>query len=305
MNTQIKIGDLKLKNPVLVASGTFGYAQEFSEYVNLKKLGGIITKTITLKPTQGNPPPRVVETASGMLNAIGLQNEGVDKFVEEKMSFLRGLHVPIIVSISAETQQEYVKLAKILNKTKGVDALELNISCPNVKDKRCLIYQDKNIISQLVKQIKSAVAKPVIVKLSPNVADIVGIARAAEDAGGDAISLINTILAMSIDINTKTPRLGNITGGLSGPAIKPIALRMVWQVAQNVDIPVIGMGGIMNANDALEFMIAGASAVCVGTANLVDPAATEKVIKGIQNYLKKNKISDINKLIGGLEIWQS
>ncbi len=305
MNTQIQIGNLRLKNPVLVASGTFGYAKEFASYVNLKKLGGIITKTITLQARQGNPPPRVIETPSGMLNAIGLQNEGIDKFIKEKMPFLRSVGVPIVVSISGQTLQEYVKLAKTLNKTKGVDAIELNISCPNVKDKRCLIYQDKNIISSLVRQIKSVFKDAVIVKLSPNVADIVSLAKAAQDAGCDAVSLVNTFLAMSVDIEKKAPRLGNITGGLSGPAIKPIALRMVWEVAKNITIPAIGMGGIMNATDAVEFIIAGASAVCVGTANLIDPGASGKIAKGIQDYLKKNKISDINKLIGCLEVEQN
>lgn len=305
MNTQVEIGNLKLKNPVLVASGTFGYGQEFAPYVNLKKLGGIITKTITLQPTQGNPPPRVVETASGMLNAIGLQNEGVDKFIKDKMKFLRNIKVPIIVSISGQTLQEYVKLAKKLDKVNGIDGLELNVSCPNVKDKRCLIYQDKGIIAQLVKQIKATTKKTIIVKLSPNVADIILIAKAAQEAGADAISVINTVLGMSIDLNTKSPRLGNVTGGLSGPAIKPIALRIVWQVAQNVNIPIIGMGGIMDAQDALEFIVAGASAVCVGTANLVDPSASDKICKGIQVYLKKNKVSDIKKLIGCLKVAQS
>lgn len=298
MNTHIKIGKLELKNPVLVASGTFGYAKEFSPYVNLKKLGGIITKTITLSAQQGNPPPRIIETASGMLNAIGLQNEGIDNFLKDKMPFLRSIRVPIIVSIRGQTLQEYVKLAKILDKTKGVDALELNISCPNVKDKQCLIYQDRDIICQLVKQIRKSTSKVVITKLSPNVTDIVSLAVAAQDGGSDAVSLVNTFLAMSVDINTKAPRLGNITGGLSGPAIKPIALRMVWQVAKSVDIPIIGMGGIINTEDAIEFLIAGASAICVGTANLVDPSASIKIVKGIENYLKKNKIKDIKKLIG-------
>ena len=301
MDLHTKIGDLKLKNPVLVASGTFGYAKEFAPYVNLKKLGGIITKTITIHPTQGNPPPRIVETASGMLNAIGLQNEGIDKFLEEKMPFLRKIGVPVIVSISGQTLQEYAKLAKILDKAKGVDALELNISCPNVKDKRCLIYQDRDIISQLLKQIRNATSKTIITKLSPNVTDIVSLAVAAQEGGSDAVSLVNTFLAMSVDINTKASRLGNITGGLSGPAIKPIALRMVWQVAKSVDIPIIGMGGIINTEDAVEFMIAGASAICVGTANLVDPSASIKIIKGIENYLKKNKIKDIKKLIGSIK----
>ncbi|MFH1622745.1 MAG: dihydroorotate dehydrogenase [Candidatus Omnitrophota bacterium] len=305
MKTQINIGNLKLNNPVMVASGTFGYAKEFSPYVNLGKLGAIITKTITLNPTQGNPPPRVVETASGMLNAIGLQNEGIDKFIKEKIPFLKSAGVPIVVSISGQTLPEYVRLSKILDKTKGVDAIELNISCPNVSDTRCLIYQDKQIIHKLVKQIKAITDKTVMAKLSPNVSDIVAIAQAAEDAGCDSVSLVNTFLAMSIDVESRAPRLGNITGGLSGPAIKPIALRIVWQVAQSIKIPIIGMGGIMNAVDALEFLIAGASAVCVGTANLVDPSASIKIVEGLEDYLKKNKIQDINKLIGCLKVAQN
>jgi dihydroorotate dehydrogenase (NAD+) catalytic subunit len=301
MNTQINIAGLKLKNPVLVASGTFGYAKEFSPYLNLKKLGGIITKTITPKPWQGNPSPRVVETASGMLNAIGLQNEGIDKFLDEKMPFLRSLGVPIIVSIGADNIDEYAKLAKILDKTKGVAALELNISCPNIKGKERLVSQDKEETYQLVKKVRASTKKTIITKLSPNVTDIVEIARAAEDAGSDALSLVNTFLGMSIDIDTKSPTLGNVTGGLSGAAIKPLALRMVWQVVKNIGIPVIGMGGIMNASDAVEFIIAGASAVCVGTANFSDPSVSLKIIQGIEDYLKKDKINDIKSLIGCLK----
>jgi len=301
---QIKIGKLELKNPVLVASGTFGYGKEFAPYLNLKKLGGIITKTITEKPTQGNPPPRIAETASGMLNAIGLQNEGIDKFLKEKMPFLKSLGIPIIVSIGGDDVAEYVKLAKVLDKAKGVAALELNISCPNVKGKERLVSQDEEATYQLVKSVCGATNKTVITKLSPNVTDIAAIGRAAQNAGSDALSLVNTFVGMSIDINTRTPKLGNVTGGLSGPAIKPIALRMVWQVAQNLDIPVIGMGGIMDASDAIEFIIAGASAVCVGTANLADPSASLKIAQGIDDYLTKNKIKDIKKLIGCLKINQ-
>ena len=305
MSTQVQIGSLKLKNPVMVASGTFGYAQEFAEYVNLKKLGGIITKTITLHPTQGNPPPRVVETASGMLNAIGLQNQGIENFLEDKMPYLRKLKIPVIVSIGGDSLQDYIKLTKILDRAKGVDALEINISCPNIKGKNCLVSQDRDATRQLVKRVRGLTNKIVITKLSPNVTDIVAIAKAAEEAGSDALGLVNTFSGMSIDINTKTPRLGNVTGGLSGPAIKPLALRMVWQVAQNVEIPIIGMGGIMNVEDALEFIIAGASAICVGTANLVDPSASEKIVKGLETYLKKNKIKNLKKLIGCLDVKQN
>lgn len=298
---QVTIADLKLKNPILVASGTFGYAQEFQDFVNLKKLGGIVTKTITFKPREGNPPPRIVETASGVLNAIGLQNEGIDKFLEDKMPFLRKIGIPIVVSVGGDTVQEYVRLAEILNEVKGVSALELNISCPNVSGKQCLVSQDKEATYQLVKYVRDSTKKTLITKLSPNVTDIVSIALAAQQAGSDAVSLVNTFLGMSIDIESRASKLGNTTGGLSGPAIKPLALRMVWQVAQSIDIPIIGMGGVMNAQDAIEFIIAGASAVCVGTANLSDPGAAVKIIKGIKDYLKKNKIKDIKKLIGCIE----
>jgi len=298
---QIKIGKLNLKNPVLVASGTFGYAQEFAPYINLKKLGGIITKTITPKARAGNPSPRVYETASGMLNAIGLQNEGIDKFLKEKMPFLRRLDVPIIVSIGGETVDDYIKLVRSLSKTKGVSAIELNISCPNIKGKEYLISQDKEATYELVKRTRQETGLTLITKLSPNVTDIVSIAKAAEDAKSDAVSLVNTFLAMGIDIKRRVPVLGNTTGGLSGPAIKPIALRMVWQVANSVRIPVIGMGGIMNADDAIEFIIAGASAVCVGTANFVSPQISLEIIQGIEDYLKRNKIKDFKNLIGCLK----
>lgn len=294
----VNIGNLKLSNPVLVASGTFGYAQEFAPYLDLKKLGGITTKTITLHPRRGNPPPRIIETAAGMLNSIGLQNEGVKNFLKEKLPYLKKIGIPVIVSIGGDTIDEYVALAKILNKEKGVVALELNISCPNIKGKEILIAQDNQATSELVKKVRAVFDKTIITKLSPNVTEIVLIAKAAEEAGSDAISLINTFFGMAVDIETKKSKLANNIGGLSGPAIKPIALRMVWQVARSIDIPVIGMGGIMNANDAMEFMIAGATAICLGTANLIDPSSSIKIIKGIEDYLKKNKIKDIKKLIG-------
>ncbi|MDD5004978.1 MAG: dihydroorotate dehydrogenase [Candidatus Omnitrophica bacterium] len=301
IQTTVNIGKLELKNPVLVASGTFGYAQEFSPYMDLKELGGIITKTITLDAKSGNPAPRIAETASGMLNAIGLQNEGIAKFLKDKMPYLRKIKVPVIVSIGGDTGEEYVKLARILEKTKGVAALELNISCPNVKGKECLVSQDKEATYQLVKQVRSSTDKTIITKLSPNVTDIVEIARAAKAAGSDAVSLVNTFVGMSINVRTRAPVLGNITGGLSGPAIKPIALRMVWQVAKDIDIPVIGMGGIMTADDAVEFLIAGASAICVGTANLVNPAAADDILAGLKQYLIQNKLKNIKHLIGSLQ----
>jgi len=301
MNTKICIGDLSLKNPVLVASGTFGYAQEFLDFVKLSKLGGIITKTVTLKPRSGNEPPRISETASGILNSIGLQNEGINSFLENKMPFLRKIGTSIVVSIGGDNIEEYAQLTRILDKTKGVDALELNISCPNVPGKQYVIAQDSDSTYQLVQRVRKCTDKTIITKLSPNVTDICSIAKAAEEGGSDAVSLVNTFLGMSINLCTKSPVLGNITGGLSGPAIKPIALRMVWQVANCLKVPVIGMGGIMNTEDALEFIIAGATAICVGTASFINPDASVKIIKGIEEYLKKNKISDINKLRGSLK----
>ncbi|MDP8229512.1 MAG: dihydroorotate dehydrogenase [Candidatus Gorgyraea atricola] len=310
---EIKIGKLKLKNPVMVASGTFGYAKEFEELVDLKKLGAIVTKTITLKPRDGNPMPRVCETASGMLNAIGLQNEGVENFIDEKLPYLAKIGVPIIVSISGD----FVKLAKRLDKEEAVDGIELNISCPNVKGQgtpcenqrfrtgqardpireskisygagkgQGLVAQCPESTYDVVKSVRKVTDKTLITKLSPNVTDIVEIAKAACKGGTDAVSLVNTFLAMAIDIETEKPKLGNITGGLSGPAIKPIALRMVWEVAKNINKPVIGMGGIMTSEDAIEFLLAGAKAVQIGTANFVDPSVCEKIIKGIEAWTKK------------------
>lgn len=281
----ISIGKIKLKNPVMAASGTFGYAKEFEGLVDLKKLGAIVTKTITIKPRPGNPMPRVCETASGMLNAIGLQNEGVEDFIEEKLPYLSKIGVPIIVSISGDSIKEFCGLAKRLDKEKGVAGIELNISCPNIK-RQGLIAQDKNATYELVKKVREKTSKTLFTKLSPNVTDIVEIAKAACKAGTDAVSLVNTFLAMAIDIETGKPKLANITGGLSGPAIKPIAIRMVWEVARNIKKPVIGMGGIMTAGDAIEFLLAGAKAVQVGTANFIEPGVCEKIIKGVEKWKK-------------------
>jgi len=288
----ISIGKIKLKNPVMAASGTFGYAKEFEGLVDLKKLGAIVTKTITIKPRPGNPMPRVCETASGMLNAIGLQNEGVEDFIEEKLPYLSKIGVPIIVSISGDSIKEFCGLAKRLDKEKGVAGIELNISCPNITNHEPrttnneLIAQDKDATYELVKKVREKTNKTLITKLSPNVTDIVEIAKAACKAGTDAVSLVNTFLAMAIDIETGKPKLANITGGLSGPAIKPIAIRMVWEVAKNIKKPVIGMGGIMTADDAIEFLLAGAKAVQVGTANFVEPGVCEKIIRGIEKWKK-------------------
>ncbi len=300
MDLEVRIGKLKLKNPVMVASGTFGYAKEFEGLMNLKKLGAIVTKTITLNKRSGNPMPRICETSSGMLNAIGLQNDGVKDFIDKKLPYLSKLNTPIIVSISEDTPEKFSKLAKILDKEKNIDALELNISCPNL-NKKTLVAQDKEATYKLVKKVKKATSKTLIVKLSPNVTDIVEIAQSACKAGADAISLVNTFSGMAVDIDTKTPKLANIVGGLSGPSIKPLALRMVWEVSKKIKKPVIGMGGIMTTEDAIEFMIAGAKAVQIGTANFINPNISEKVIKGIDDYLKKNKIKDVNKIIGSLK----
>lgn len=302
MNLSIKIGKLKLTNPIMVASGTFGYGEEFENLTDLNKIGAIITKTITLNPRLGNSQPRVVETVGGMLNAIGLQNDGVDYFIKYKVPFFKKLNVPLIVSISGDSVDDYVRLAKKINVIKEVSAIELNLSCPNINGRQCLISQDHASTFKTVSSVRKVYNKTLIAKLTPNVTDIVLIARAASDARADAISLVNTFLGMSIDIETRKPGLGNITGGLSGPAIKPIALRMVWQVAQKLNIPIIGIGGIMNYRDALEFIIAGAKAIQVGTANFVNPRATVEILGGIENYLKNKKIKDINKLIGSLKI---
>lgn len=299
-NLSVKIGRLKLKNPVMVASGTFGYAQEFSSLINLKKLGAIVTKTITLKPKIGNPPPRTIETASGMLNSIGLENPGVKIFLKDKMPALRKTGVPIIVSISGDSDDEFIQLIKILNKTKGVSAIELNLSCPNLGT-HMMVSQLDRATYRVVKAVRRNTRLPIITKLTPLVTDIGLICRAAVAADSDALSLCNTFRALAINTDTKKPKLANITGGLSGPAIKPIALRIVWEAAQTVDVPIIGMGGVMDSNDAIEFIIAGATAVAVGTANFVNPKATIEIIEGIKKYLRKKKIKDVNKLRGTLK----
>lgn len=289
-----------MKNPVMVASGTFGYGEEASKFVDLDNLGAIITKTITLKPREGNPPPRVAETPSGMLNSIGLQNKGVDDFTKNSLPFLSKFKTPVIANIAGDSAKEYAELAKILNKEPLIKGIEVNISCPNVKKGGMFFCFDPKATSELVKTVRKATSLPLIVKLSPNVTDITLIASQAESAGADAISLINTLLGMSIDIETRKSKLGTPTGGLSGPAIKPIAVRMVWQVAQAVKIPVIGIGGIMTGRDAIEFFLAGASAVQVGTANFVDTQAPIRIVEEIEEYLEENKIGDYRKLIGKL-----
>ncbi|MDP2905796.1 MAG: dihydroorotate dehydrogenase [Candidatus Omnitrophota bacterium] len=303
----IKIGRLELKNPVMVASGTFGYGEEFKGLLDLKKLGAIVTKTITLNPRQGNPAPRTCETPAGMLNSIGLENPGLEKFITEKLPVLNKTGVPVIVSIASEGgREEFVELAAGLDRLKEVAAVELNISCPNIihgnKARAKLIAQDAQATYETVKAVRKVTRKTLITKLSPNVTDISEIALAAERGGSDALSLINTLVGMSIDVKTRKPKIAVATGGLSGPAVRPIAVRMVWEVYKQVKIPIIGMGGIMDTASALEFILAGASAISVGTANFVNPKAAIEIIAGIKEYLIKNKISDIRRLIGSLKI---
>ena len=293
----VNLGRLKLNNPVMSASGTFGYGEEYAGYIDLNRLGAVVVKGLSLKPRLGNPPPRIMETASGMLNSIGLQNIGVDAFIEEKLPFLRKYDTAVIANIYGETYDEFKKVAKKLSSAKGVHALEVNISCPNVKKGGVSFGTDPKIAARVTRTVKDETGLPVIIKLTPNVTDIAAIAQAVEKAGADIISLINTLTGMSVDLKTRRPHLKNITGGLSGPAIKPVALRMVWQVLQKVSIPVIGIGGIMTAEDALEFLILGAKAVQIGTANFVNPHTTLDVIEGIKNYLIDNRIKDINEII--------
>lgn len=301
-NLSVSVGGLLLKNPVMTASGTFGYGEEYSSYVDLNRLGAIVVKGISLKPREGNPPPRTVETPCGMLNSIGLQNVGVEAFIQEKLPFLRSFSTPVIVNIFGESIDEYRSMALKLNNVEGIAGLEVNISCPNVEAGGSVFGVDPHSAYKVVQAVRESTHLPLVVKLSPNVTDIASIARSVREAGADAVSLINTISGMSVDIETKRPRLGSVTGGLSGPAIKPIALRMVWEVVRKADIPVIGVGGIMDSKDALEFLIAGARAIQVGTANFINPRATMDIIDGIEKYLIDKGIEDINDLIGSLSL---
>ncbi len=298
----VEIGPLKLKNPVMTASGTFGYGEEYAPYVDLNRLGAIIVKGLSLKPRQGNPSPRIMETPSGMLNAIGLQNVGVKSFIRDKLPYLRQFDTAIIANVYGETIEEYLRVSEILTAADGVHALEINVSCPNVKKGGVAFGTDPDMIAEVTARVKDVTNLPVIIKLSPNVTDIVVMAKAAEAAGADAVSLINTITGMSIDIEKRIPHLKNVTGGLSGPAIKPIAMRMVWQAASQVHIPVIGIGGIMTAADALEFFIVGARAIQVGTANFVEPRATINIIEGIEAFMKRRQIKNMDDLVGSLKI---
>lgn len=301
MNLAVKIGSLHLKNPVMGASGTFGFGREYADFLDVNEIGAIVTKGVTPLPRSGNPGVRIAETPSGMLNCIGLENPGVEVFINEILPEIKKYDTAVIVNISAGTVEEYAKMAYLLD-IDGVDALEVNISCPNVKEGGIVFGTDPKAAAAVTHAVKTHTSKTVIVKLSPNVTDIVTMAKAVEEAGADAISMINTLTGMVIDVNTRKPLLGNITGGLSGPAVKPIAVRMVWQVAKAVNIPIIGMGGITCAEDAIEFMLAGASAVAVGAYNFVEPAALRTIADGIAEYMQKHSIEDVNELVGGLKI---
>ena len=299
MKTSVNIAGVELKNPVLEASGTFGSGMEYSEFVDLSALGGVVTKGVANVPWPGNPTPRIVETASGMLNAIGLQNPGVEVFCKRDLQFLKQYDTKVIVNVCGHTTEEYLAVVDRLA-DEPVDLLEINISCPNVKEGGIAFGQDPKAVEAITRAVKSHAKQPVIMKLSPNVTDITVMARAAEAGGADALSLINTLTGMKIDVERQTFALANKTGGLSGPAIKPVAVRMVYQVARAVSIPIIGMGGIACAADALEFLLAGATAVSVGTANFFNPYATVDVAKGIEDYLIRHKCEDINQIIGKL-----
>ena len=294
----VQVGPLKFRNPVLLASGTVGYGNEMSEFIDLNSIGGIVTKSLSLKPRKGNQPQRIVETPSGMLNAIGLQNIGVEEFIKEKIPFLKKFDVPLICNIAASTYEEYVECTRILTKEDTIKAFEINVSCPNVREGGLQFGNDVKAVGKITAGVKSVTDKPVIIKLSPNVSYISEFAKVVKDEGGDAVSAINTLVGTSFDIFTKKPKLFNVNGGLSGPAIKPIALAKVLEIKRSVDIPVIGIGGIMDWKDVIEFMIAGSTAIQLGTVNFIDPAAAGKIIKGIEDYCIKYGVEKISELTG-------
>jgi len=297
---KVNIASLKMNNPVMTASGTFGYGLEFEDFTNIDALGGIIVKGTTLEHREGNPYPRMAETASGMLNAVGLQNKGVKYFCEEIYPQIRKYKTNILVNVSGSEVEDYVETAEHIQALEDIPAIELNISCPNVKQGGMAFGTSCVSAAEVIKAVRKVYKKTLIVKLSPNVTNIVDIAQTAEEEGADAVSLINTLLGIAVDAETRKPLLSTITGGLSGPAVKPIALRMVWQVSNAVKIPVIGLGGIMNAADAIEFILAGATAIQIGTANFIDPQIGEKIVKGIDEYLERHQFSSVKELIGGM-----
>lgn len=298
IKTEVNLGGIQMKNPVTTASGTFGFGLEYQPYVDLEKLGAIIVKGTTPQPRQGNPTPRMAETPAGMLNAIGLQNPGMDRVAEEIMPRLTELGTPVIINIAGDTVEDYALVAQRLDRVPGVAGFEINISCPNVKKGGIQFGSDPRAAAEVTGAVKAATGLPVIVKLSPNVTDIVALAEAVAVAGADALSMINTLVGVAIDVDRRRPVLGNITGGLSGPAVRPVAVRAVWQVYRAVSLPILGMGGIMTARDALEFILAGATAVAVGTANFVNPKATMEVVAGIEDYMRQNSFQDIQQLVG-------
>lgn len=298
----VKIAGLNFKNPVLTASGTFGYGEEFADFIDLNRLGGFIVKGTTLHPRQGNPYPRLAETPSGMINAVGLQNKGVAYFIDHIWPRIKGYDTNVIVNLSGSSVEDYREGARLLNEVDGLDCIELNISCPNVKAGGMTFGTQPEMAAQVVRAVREAFSKVLIVKLTPNVTSVAEIAKAVEDAGADAVSLINTVLAMAVDAERQKPILSTVTGGLSGAAVKPIALRCVWQVYHAVQIPIVGLGGIMNATDAVEFMLCGARAIEVGTANFIDPAVTVKIADGINEYLDRHGCKNVNEIIGGLKI---
>lgn len=299
INLEVNIAGLKLKNPVIAASGCFSFGREYSRFFDLNRLGGIAVKALTRQPKKGNPPPRIAETPSGILNSVGLQNPGVQVFIEKEIPFLRNYDTAIIANVAGDTVEDYEYMAETLSNA-DVDAIELNLSCPNVKEGCMAFGSSAEGVFKVVSTVRKKASKPLIVKLTPNVTDITEIAKAAEAGGADSVSLINTLLGMAIDAKTRRPILGNVTGGLSGPAIKPIALRMVYQVSKAVKIPVIGMGGISNGTDAVEFLLAGASAVMLGTAGFANPMAWIETIDGIEKYMNENKVKSVTELVGGL-----
>lgn len=299
---EVVVGGIRMKNPVMVASGTFGYGAEYADLVDINRLGAVVVKGISLEPCEGNPPPRLVEVTGGLVNAIGLQGPGVEKFIKEHMPFLRQFDVPVIVNIWGRTIKEYAEVAARFDGVQGVSGLELNISCPNIKEGGMAFGTDPKITGEVITSARKKTKLPLIPKLSPAVSDIAMFARVAEESGADAVSLINTLPAMVIDVETRRPVLANAVGGLSGPAIHPVAVKLVWEAAKVVNIPVIGMGGITGAGEALEFIIAGAAAVAVGTATFTDPMTALKVIDGIEDYLRKHGVGDVNELVGTIEI---
>src|SRR3989339_31067 len=302
VDLSVNIAGLRLKNPVLLASGTVGYGNEIAEFTDLNKLGGIVTKSLSLKPRKGNPPPRITETPSGMLNAIGLANVGVESFLNDKIPFLKKLDTTLICNIAASTIEEYVECTRILTQEESIHAFEINVSCPNVREGGLEFGNDLNAVGRITEKVKAVTKKPIFIKLSPNVSRISDFAKVVKENGGDGVSAINTLVGTAFDIYTRKPKIKNVTGGLSGPAIKPVAIAKVLEIKRNVDIPIIGLGGIMNWKDAAEFMIVGASAIQVGTANFINPNAGNEIVDGLEEFCSQQKIIKLSEMIGSYQI---